>query len=203
MLNRNEDLMTYSVSERARAGMRHARHRGSRWFVALAWLALAVGLSSVQAQSASPLARYAGDYKYAGTREQGMAIVDRALDYALSDLDMITRPLVKQAINQRFAEQIHIEVAGNKVGIKVGDYPLASCELDKTVPAKGNDGKPAGTVGHKLDGSALVETYLGEHGSIVNNFELSADGKSLLRNVTVKGDQLKKAIRYKLQYVRK
>jgi hypothetical protein len=39
-----------------------------------------------------------------------------------------------------------------------------------------------------FDGTALVETYLGEHGSIVNNFERSADGKSLLRNVTVKGD---------------
>jgi hypothetical protein len=201
MLNRNEDFMIDTARERTPDA--RARQRPPRSLAALAWLALAVGLSSVHAQSASPVARYAGEYKYSGTREQGMAIIDRALDYALSDLDMITRPLVKQAINQRFAEVIHIEVAGNKVGVKVGDYPLASCELDKTVPAKGNDGKPAGTVGHKLDGAALVETYLGEHGSLVNNFELSSDGKSLLRNVTVKGDQLKKTIRYKLQYVRK
>jgi hypothetical protein len=182
----------------------HDTRRAARWVAPLAILALAAAVANVRAQSApAGVARYAGEYKYAGTREDGIAIVDRALDYALSDFNMIERPLIKQALAQRFAETIHIEIAANKVGIKVGDYPQANCELGKTAPATGENGKPAGTVGHKLDGSTLVETFIGEHGSIVNNFELSADGKSLLRNVTVKGDNLKKAIRYKLQYVRK
>jgi hypothetical protein len=183
---------------------RETRRMARRWVAPLTLLALVGSLASARAQTASAgVARYAGEYKYAGTREDGIAIVDRALDYALSDFNMVERPLIKQALAQRFAETIHIEVAANKVGIKVGNYPQANCELGKTAPATGEDGKPAGTVAHKLDGSTLIETFMGEHGTIVNNFELSADGKTLLRSVTVKGDNLKKAIRYKLQYVRK
>src|SRR4051812_10853926 len=70
-------------------------------------------LAGVALADAPPpaLAKFAGQYKYAGTREQGYAIVDKALDEALSEMGMVMRMVIKKGAHDKFAETVLIEVA--------------------------------------------------------------------------------------------
>ena len=147
----------------------------------------------VRADAPAGLDKFAGDFKYNGTKEQGMAIVEKAFDEALSDLNIIMRAMAKKAMAQRFAERIAIAVSGEKVSVK----------LNKTETVKSADGKGSGKATHKFEGGKLVETLVGDTGTITNVFTLSADGKTLTRDVTVSGERLKKPAKYKLVYVRK
>jgi hypothetical protein len=179
------------------------RARTNSWSGGLVAFMLGLsGVALVHGQAPPALARFVGQYRYDGTREHGVAIVEKALDYALSDMNMLARPIVKRNMTQRFAEVIFIQVAGINVGIKMGDYPQATAALGRPSQVKDPHGRPS-QVSHSLDGDTLIQTLIGEDGSLSNSFELSKDGNTLTRSVTIKGEKLKKPIRYKLQYVRK
>lgn len=163
------------------------------------------GPAALPARADAPagLDKFAGDFKYSGTRDQGMAIVEKAFDEALSDLNLVMRAMAKKAMAQRFAERLAIAVSGEKVGIKIGDNDEVSVKLNKTETVKSADGKGSGKATHKFDGGKLIETLVGDTGTITNVFTLSGDGKTLTREVTVSGERLKKPAKYKLVYVRK
>jgi hypothetical protein len=149
------------------------------------------------------LDKFAGDYKYNGTKDQGMEIVEKAFDEALSDLNLVLRVMAKKAMAQRFAERIVIDVARDKVGIKIGENEKVSVGLGKTETVKSSDGKGSGKATHKFEGGKLIESLVGDTGTITNVFTLSGDGKTLTRDVTVSGERLKKPAKYRLVYVRK
>lgn len=165
-----------------------------------ALLALAFA-GTVRADAPAGLAKFAGNYKYAGTRDQGIAVVDKAIDESLADLNMVMRLLVKRAIQDRFAETILIETPGDKIGIKVGDLDQVTLPIGKTERVTGKNGK-SGNVTHTFDGSKITETVAGDQGTITNVFELSPDGKTLHRSVTVTGERMKKPVKYRLDYAR-
>jgi hypothetical protein len=177
-----------------------ARRSALAALLALACLGLLAG--GAYADAAPGLAKFAGQYKYAGTREQGIAIVDKALDEALSEMGMVMRMIVKKGAHDKFAETVLIEVAPPKVGIKLGALEKATVELGKSETVKGENGK-TGKVTHTFDAGKLIETLTGDDGTISNVFTLAADGKTLRRSVTVTGGKLKKPIKYTLDYVRK
>lgn len=173
-------------------------------------LALAVALAApiaapcpALAEPPAGLQKFAGNYKYANTREHGVAIVEKALDEALADLNMVMKLLVKKTMSGRFAETVLIEVDGSKVGIKIGENEKASAKIGETETVKSKDSKQSGKLTHQFDGTKLTETLSGENGTIVNVFTLSADGKTLLRDVTVTSQRMKKPLKYKLSYTRK
>ena len=171
------------------------------------WLALCVGLlltASALAETPAGLPRYAGSYTYAGSRDQGIELVEKAMEPVLAEMNMVMRLLAKKNIADRFAQNILIEVpASNKVGMKVGALPKATQELDKTSEVKSEDGKQTGKLTFKFDGSKLISTLAGDDGVITTTFTLSADGKSLSRNVHVTSKRLKKPFSYTLVYKRK
>ena len=175
------------------------------------WLAVSVGVlltlvhvTSALAETPAGLPRFAGNYTYSGTREQGIAIVEKAMDPILSEMNMVMRLLAKKNIGDRFAQNILIEVpASNKVGMKVGALPKATQELDKTTDVKSEDGKQTGKLTFKFDGSKLTSTLAGDDGAITSTFTLSADGKALNRNVHVTSKRLKKPFSYTRVYKRK
>jgi hypothetical protein len=189
---------------RQQAGFSSSRRVWLRGGLAIAAIAL-FGMSlarPAQAETPPALAKFAGNYKYAGTREQGIAIIDKALDEGLADLNMVMRLLVKKAIESRFAETVLIEVPGHDISIKLGEFPKVTVENGKTETRKDEDGK-TGKVTHAFDGSKITETLAGDEGTITNVFDLSADGKTLHRNVTFSGGRWKKPVSYKLDYTRK
>jgi hypothetical protein len=172
-----------------------------RWVALVLPLLLAAG--SALAETPGGLPRYAGNYAYAGTRDQGVAIVEKAMEPALADLNMVMRMLAKKGIADRFAETILIEVPAGKVGMKVGTLDKVTGELDKPTTVKSEDGKQSGKVTFKFDGSKLTSILTGDDGTITTVFTLSADGKTLQRDVHVTSKRMKKPVAYRLIYKRK
>jgi hypothetical protein len=172
--------------------------------VALGFAALA-GVTALPARADAPagLDKFAGEFRYNGTKDHGMAIVEKAFDEALADLNIIMRGMAKKAMAQRFAESLSIDVSGDKVGVKIGENDKVKVALGKTEAVKSSDGKSSGKATHKFEGGKLVEVLTSDTGNVTNVFTLSADGKTLTRDVTVTGERLKKPAKYKLVYVRK
>ena len=176
------------------------------WTTGLGQLALAMLLgmlaSVVLAETPAALAKYAGNYKYNGTRDQGIEVIDKAVDRSMADVNMVMRLMIKRGIEKRFAEAIVIELPGNKIGIKVGDGKMYTTELGKSETVTGEDGK-TGKLTRSFDGAKITETVTGDDGKITSTYELDADGKTLHRSVTVDGPRMSKPLKYKLDYVRK
>jgi hypothetical protein len=169
----------------------------------LAAAALAIVPLAAHADAPAGLDKYAGNYKYGNTRDHGVAIVEKALDQALADLNMVMKLLVKKTMSSRFAETVAIEIDGSDVGIKIGENDKATSKIGETKSVKSKDGKQSGQLSHQFDGSKLTETLSGENGTFVNVFTLSADGKTLTRDVTVTSQRMKKPLKYRLVYTRK
>jgi hypothetical protein len=175
--------------------------------VVLGTLTLLAGAAPVaHADPAPELAKYAGNYKYGNTKEHALAIVDKAMDEALSQLNTVMRLIVKKAMEGRtktFIETILIDLPGNKIAIKLGELDKVSVEPGKSETVKSEDGKQTSKVTHQFDGSKIVQTFTGENGALKNVFQLAGDGKTLHRDVTITSDRLQKPIKYRLTYVRK
>jgi hypothetical protein len=166
-------------------------------------VALCALAAPVLAETPAGLEKYAGEYKYANTREHGVAIVEKALDAALADLNTVMKMLVKKSMSQRFSERVAIEVDGSTVGIKIGDNEKATARIGETETVKSKDGKQSGQLTHLFEGGKLTEKLTGENGTVVNVLQLSADGKTLQRDVTVTSPRMKKPLKYRLVYNRK
>src|ERR1051325_3210739 len=75
-------------------------------FAAALGLLAAAGV--VHADTPPALAKYAGHYKYAGTREQGIAIVDKALNRPLQDVNIAMSYIIRKEFADHFVETISI-----------------------------------------------------------------------------------------------
>jgi hypothetical protein len=145
----------------------------------------------------------AGQYQYAGTREQGVAIVEKATEDALADLNMVMRLLVKKAMSSSFAEAILIETPSGKIGMKVGDLDKTTQPVGKTETVKTSDGKREAKLTYDFDGSRIKATLAGDELTVVTYLTLAGDGKTLARDVTVTSKRISKPVKYRLMYKRK
>ena len=187
--------------------MRHAPNAERTSRLARTALAAALGFCAsaaiVRADVPPALAKYAGHYKYAGTRDQGVAIVDKALNRGLADVNMVIRFMIKKEFADHFVDTIIIETPAGKLGIKTGELPMATVEVGKTESMKSPDGKATFKITHQFDGNRVTQIASGELGTTTTVFELDSDGKTLHRSVTFKGERLDKPLKYKLDYTRK
>jgi hypothetical protein len=166
-------------------------------------LTIGVVAPGARAETPASLVRYAGVFSYAGTKEQGLAIVDKAWDVALADVNIFMRLLVKNAVKNQLVDKILIELSPGKIAVKLGDFEKVTAEIGKTENFKGADPKQSGKVTYEFDGGKITETFVGDQGTFTNILELTPDGKTLHRSVTIKNDRLPKPVRYQLDYVRK
>lgn len=185
-----------------------ARRYAARVGLLLAALLTAAAFSKglpahADAAAAPGLEKFIGSYKYAGKKEEGVAIVEKALDQALGDLNMVMKALAKRGMAQRFAETISIEGDARKLGIKIGDNDKVSVGIGKTEAVNSKDGKRSGTATHRFDAGKITESISGEDGTITNVFSLSADGKTLTRDAHVTSKRMQNPLKYRLLYTRK
>jgi hypothetical protein len=170
--------------------------------IAVCMAALCVAAPSLaHAEHPAELKRFAGQYAYKGTKDDGQAIVDKAFDEAMQKLNMVMRLVMKKALSQGFAETVVIDLPGDKISVKVGDREPVPTEPGKpqTVTRDGRTGKlTQRLVGNKLE--ILIE---GDDGSVRNILELATDGKTLRRSVTVTSPKLDKPVTYALLYTKK
>lgn len=182
------------------AGAGQARIRTVLAFAAV--LLLAVSPLLTRAESPPTLANFAGNYTYAGTRDQGIAVVDAAIDEILADLNAEVRLMIKKGFAEYFADAIVIKAPPGKIGIKTGHLPESFTDPGKSETFKNAEGKWL-KVKRTFDNGKLIETAVGEAGTTVTVYELSADGKILHRNVAFRSDNLQKPVTYTLNYKRK
>jgi hypothetical protein len=173
------------------------------WIAATLGAGLVLAAGSAVAETPAGLPRYAGQYVYSNTREHGIAIVEKASEAALAELNMVMRLLAKKAMADRFAFNILIEVPAGKVGMKVGTLDKVTAELNKPTKVTSQDGKQTGMVTYKFEGGKLLTSLTGDDGSITSTFTLSTDGKTLQRDVNVVSKRMKKPVSYRLIYKRK
>lgn len=154
-----------------------------------------------RAEHPPELKRFAGQYAYAGKKEAGQEIVDKAFDAAMQKLNVVMRLVAKKALTQGFAETLAIELPGDKVSVRVGDREPVPTQPGKpqTVTRDGRSGK----LTQRLVGAKLEVLLEGDDGSVRNVLELAADGKTLKRTVTVTSPRLDKPVTYALVYNKK
>jgi hypothetical protein len=187
------------------------RRWGFRGFLAVLAVAVAsiaspaaLGGGVAAADDTPPvLAKMAGSYKYSNTRDHGVAIVEKATEEALADLNMVMRLLIKKALSSSFAEAVLIETPPGKIGMKVGDLDKTVQGVGKTETVKTSDGKREAKLTYDFDGSRIKATLAAEEMTVVSYFTLAGDGKTLARDVTVTGKRISKPIKYRLVYTRK
>jgi hypothetical protein len=165
---------------------------------------LVIGVGARAEKPATPLVQYAGEYRFAGTRAEGVAIIEKAMDDALSDLNTVMRLMAKKAMTQYFAEVIVIETPPGKLGLKVGDFEKITTELGKSKTVQNPGGMGTSEVMYGFDRGAIREVVKSSMDTTITTISrLSDDNKALLRDVTVQGSRLPKPIKYRLTYLRK
>jgi hypothetical protein len=175
-----------------------------------AWLSAICGASMVsfprdgRAQDHRPeLTRFAGTYRYDGSRKHGQAIVEKAIDQALSEQSIVLRALVKKRLAERrpLIESISIATPPGQIIITLDDYRTAGRPGVPT-RVKTREGERS-TVKHSFKNGRLEQVFAGEKGTLKNVFTLLDAGKTLQREVTISGGRLPKPIRYRLLYKRR
>lgn len=160
--------------------------------------------SPASAEPSPALSKFKGDYKFAGTRDDAMKVIGKAIDDGLSQVNIVMRTVIKKAIQGRkgtYIETISIDVPGDDIVIKLADYEVKTAN-GKAKSVTSPDGKPT-TVKHELKGSTLQQSFTGEEGSITNTFTLKDGGKILERKVTITSKRLSKPVTYQLSYKRR
>ncbi|MDD9946270.1 MAG: hypothetical protein OXU20_34820 [Myxococcales bacterium] len=187
---------------------KNERSLGARLAVAALALAATCAIATpcprVRADDAA-LTKFSGNYIYAADKAHGEAIIDKAIDKALSELGSVMKMMAKKAMSmnprQKFMDKVWIDTPGGQIGLKIGD-------LDKIVLKPGKpktmerDGRKA-KVMHDFKGGKVIQTVEGERGAIKNTFTLASDGKTLHRDVVITSPRLQQPITYRLTYKRK
>ena len=169
-------------------------------------LALSLAFTfAATAQADAALKKFAGNYKYAKDKAHGEAVIDKALDDALSQLNTVMKMMVKKAIEMRpgrkFMDKVSIETPDGKIGLKIGDFEKVTLKVGK--PKQMTREGQTGKVTHTFKTGKVVQTVEGDQGMVKNTFTLSGDGKTLHRDVHISSPRLKKPIKYRLTYIRK
>jgi hypothetical protein len=148
------------------------------------------------------LTRYAGTYRYAGSREHGRAIVEKAIDEALSEQSIVFRALAKKRLAERrpLIESITIAAPPGLIVISLDDLRAAAKPGVPTTVKTGQG--ESSTVKLSFKDGRLEQVLEGEKGTLKNVFTLLDAGKTLQRDVTISGGRLPKPIRYRLLYKR-
>jgi len=180
------------------------RRRSNVVWLAAALLAVALLPLGAMAEPSAELSKFKGDYKFAGTRDDAMKVIGKAIDDGLAQVNVVMRTVIKKAIQGRkstYIETITIDAPGDDIVIKLADYEVKAAN-GKAKSVTSPDGKPT-TVKHELQGGTLTQSFSGEEGSITNTFTLKDGGKTLQRKVTITSKRLSKPVTYQLSYKRR
>ena len=175
------------------------------WSFALAGLVAMAAWSAPSVASAEHPARlkkFAGNYTFAGSDEQGIATVNKAVEEALAQMNVVKRKVIQKLIGgeRRFIKTIAIDLSSNKITIKADELSSES-KLGETKTIEGRGGSAKLTV--TLKGEALQQVIQSDRGAFTIIYRLKDGGKTLERDVTVTDKWLDKPVKYQLKYKRK
>lgn len=168
------------------------------WLVGVL-VASVVGAGVAHAEPSAELVKFAGSYQFAGKDEEGLAVIDKAIEEAVSQMNKVKGLVVRKVLeaNKRFIKQIKIDLPDNRIHIKLDDLE-SDTRLDEAKDV-GNGAKL--TV--RFKGGKLEQVLESDRGAFTTVFQLVQGGQMLQRDITVTDKWLDKPVRYRLMYKRR
>jgi hypothetical protein len=101
-------------------------------------IACAAGPAAAQPRRAppSPSSQLSGTYRYAGTPEEGQAIIQHAFEEAIEQVSPIIRPFVRKAMTDRdwLVRSITIAATPERISFRAVSYRVFSITTEPGVP---------------------------------------------------------------------
>ena len=166
--------------------------------VLFALLALALGApAAAEAQQSS----LAGTW----TLNRGQSDdIQAAINRAVARMNFVTRPIARGRLRRTNTayERVVIAFPSNQVSVRYDERnPIVSPASGAAVKWTREDGEVF-DVSMRPAGGRLTQTFTAEDGSRENVYTLSADGRTLTMNVTIRSPRLSAPLTYKLVYNR-
>ncbi len=167
--------------------------------VVLAGVTCATCASPARADASAELAKFAGSYQFVGTDEEGMAVIDKAIEEAVSQMNKVKALVIRKVLeaNKRLIKQVKIDFPSGRVHMKLDDL-----EADTKLGESKDIGSGAKLTVRVKDGK-LEQIIESDRGAFTTVYQLVQGGAVLQRDVTVTDKWLDKPVRYRLLYKRR
>ena len=130
--------------------------------------------------------------------------VAAAIENVVADMNFIKRPIARKKLirlNPVYKKTI-IAISGSGVTVKFDDRDVIPMPPGgKPGPWTREDGDKF-MVAAQVTKDQMIQTFKNDEGERTNIFKLSADGKSLTMNATIKSPQLSKPLTYSISFGR-
>ena len=173
----------------------------------LFFVILGIMFLSITAYSSTIPEDFLGTYKFSGSKIEKNEF-NKSVDQLISNIPFLMRAFVASKIKKGFRIPQKIVFSSKKTGqisIESDMKSIVSSDLSKTpVKFKNPRGKESELI-RELVGSKIYEKVTGKtrkHGTRINSYKLSKDGKKLEYTVKLKGKMLKNPLSYKLSFIK-
>jgi hypothetical protein len=190
--------------ESSRRGSRHA----SVCSVALA-LALACAAGTAAAQTRRDprftTSQFTGTYRYAGTPEEGDAIIRGAFEEAIDQVTPILRPFIRKAMGDRdyLVRSITITATPGRISFRAVSYKVFSITTEPGVPRTVTSRRGRETrVTQRFVGRQLEQVLESSRGEQRNLLTLVDGGRALVAHTTFTSRFLDRPVSFDLRYDR-
>ena len=146
------------------------------------------------------LERLAGDYRYAGNWERDLALIEKSVERATSNLGWLGRKIADSRLSSHRdrPSDLSIARAGHDVSITMGEYkaiaPLDGSPRDVIAP-NGRDSK----LSYKMTDDMILQYFSGEHAKRKSTYRMNDRGQ-LIMTVYMTSEKLAAPIAYELVY---
>lgn len=172
------------------------------FWLAGALFASTIGAGQARAEAPAELAKFAGSYQFAGSDEEGMAVIDKAIEEAVSQMNRVKALVIRKVLeaNKRFIKQVKIDLPDHRIRIKLDELEIdAKPGETKDISGAGGSGK----ITVRFKDSKIEQVIESDRGAFTTVYQLAQDGKMLQRDITVTDKWLDKPVRYRLLYKRR
>lgn len=169
---------------------------------AVAFCAVVVAAAPVRAEHPPDLAKFAGSYQFAGTDAEGLAVIDKAIEEAVSQMSKVKALVIKKVLesNKRFIKQVKIDLPGSRVHIKLDELEV-DAKPGETKDIDAGSGKAKLTL--RFKDTKLEQVIESDRGAFTTVYQLVQGGQVLQRDITVTDKWLDKPVKYRLMYKRR
>jgi hypothetical protein len=150
-------------------------------------------------------ARYVGTYRYAKALGHGRAIVDRAFDDGLRQLNPILRAMARSQMTsvEPLVRTITIALPGDRISVRFAAGRTATFVSHPGAAERIRTPRGREVVlTQRFRGGRLEQHFVGPRSRQRNVMTLSPDGQALQLDATIESRQLQRPIEVRLDYVR-
>ncbi len=150
--------------------------------------------------------RFVGSYRYANTERHGRALIERAFEPAIEQLDLITRTVARRKMRRTntLSKTINIGMPDGQISVEyVGEKSF------RFTSRPGVTSKATAPNGNEIDltqrivGQAIEQVFIGPKGTTRNRLTLSKNDRQLTYHSVIRGKQLTTPITIDLVYRRR